>query len=174
MRVNGEILKIVYRLWPDITGHYRPLALTLTVNFFLDFGTSNLTPPVPRPELAAGDVDPPPLPSAGCWACQIVCLCCLWQLSSPPLCRQSLQITVFLLHFPSKSLQKSMSEITFKNHYQKCRTNCKKLPKMEVKIESKSMKKWCRQPSRKTLQMLTAFFWFVCFFLQKVDSHRTL
>ena len=64
----------------------------------------------------------------------------------------------FLHLFPSKSLQKSMSKICFKFHCQKCRKRCQNGANMKVKINPKSMKKWCRQPFRKTHQMLTVCF----------------
>ena len=44
---------------------------------------------------------------------------CLWQLSSPRLCRQSNLISNDVLHVPSKLLQKSMSNFVFKINCQK-------------------------------------------------------
>ena len=75
--------------------------------------------------------NPPPLPSAGCWACQItVSLAVFDSLAAPASAASPCGITVFLLHFPSKSFQKSMSEICFKFH-------CQKMSKTYAKIEPK-------------------------------------
>ena len=80
-------------------------------------------------------------------------------LAAPASAASPCVFSIFLVHFPSKSLQKSMSKICCKFHCPKCQNNiCQNGAKIEVKIKPKSMKKWCRQPFRKTLRILTAFF----------------
>ena len=101
---------------------------------------------VPRPELATGDVDPPPLPLAGCRACETACqnLPISGSHRPPPLPPAHPVYRVFATF----CLPKSHSKFACKYHAQ----NSPNHSKMELKMEPKIIENHPPNAFQKTSQ----------------------